>query len=96
MGGALLDLVAKGGQDIYFICNPQISFFKKVFKRHTNFSTDYEKFYLNGEPDFGKSSKLNIPRKGDLIKNIYLQRIKEYKQNPPALDWDGSYTATSK
>ena len=46
MGGALLDLVAKGGQDVYFICNPEISFFKKVFKRHTNFSTDYEKFHL--------------------------------------------------
>ena len=38
MGGALLDLVAKGGQDVYFISNPQISFFKKVYKRHTNFS----------------------------------------------------------
>ncbi len=72
MGGALLDLVAKGGQDVYFICNPEISFFKKVFKRHTNFSTDYEKFHLYGDPDFGKSSRINIPRKGDLIKNIYL------------------------
>ena len=45
MGGGLLDLVAKGGQDIYFICNPQITFFKKVYKRHTNFSVDYHKFF---------------------------------------------------
>ena len=46
MGGGLLELVAKGGQDIYLICNPQISFFKKVYKRHTNFSLEYQKFFF--------------------------------------------------
>jgi hypothetical protein len=72
MGGALLDLVAKGGQDIYLICNPQVSFFKKVYKRHTNFAIEYNKFSMDGDPNFGKSFRLTIPRKGDLIKNIYL------------------------
>ena len=35
MGGGLLDLVAKGGQDIYFVCNPEISFFKKILALKT-------------------------------------------------------------
>jgi len=72
MGGALLDLVAKGGQDVYFISNPQISFFKKVYKRHTNFSIEYNKFFLDTDADFGKMTRIFIPKKGDLIKNIYL------------------------
>ena len=72
MGGGLLDLVAKGGQDIYFICNPQITFFKKVYKRHTNFSIDYHKFFLDSDADFGKMTRIFIPKKADLIKNLYL------------------------
>jgi hypothetical protein len=72
MGGALLDLVAKGGQDVYFISNPQISFFKKVYKRHTNFSIEFHKFFLDSDADFGKMTRIFIPRKGDLIKNMFL------------------------
>ena len=73
MGGALLDLVAKGGQDIYFISNPQISFFKKVFKKHTNFAIEYQKLAFDSALDFGLTTKYTIPRKGDLIKNMFLQ-----------------------
>ena len=72
MGGALLDLVAKGGQDVYFICNPQITFFKRVYKRHTNFSIEFHKFLLDTDADFGKMTRIFIPRKGDLVKNLYL------------------------
>ena len=35
---ALLDLVAKGGQDVYFICNPQMSFFLKKCIKNTQTS----------------------------------------------------------
>jgi hypothetical protein len=73
MGGALLDLVAKGGQDIYFISNPQISFFKKVYKKHTNFAIDYKKYQFDGTLNFGIETKYTIPREGDLIKNMFLQ-----------------------
>ena len=73
MGGALLDLVAKGGQDVYFICNPQISFFKKVYQRHTNFSIEYQKFQLDTFMDFGTTTRYTIPRQGDLIKNLFFQ-----------------------
>ena len=73
MGGALLDLVAKGGQDVYFICNPQISFFKKVYKKHTNFAIEYQKYQFESTLDFGKSTTFTVPRQGDLIKNMFLQ-----------------------
>ena len=73
MGGGLLELVAKGGQDMYLICNPEITFFKKVFKRHTNFALEYEKYYFDSDMDFGSTSKFTVPRKGDLIKNMFLQ-----------------------
>ena len=40
MGGGLMQLVAYGAQDIYLTGNPQITFFKVVYHRHTNFSME--------------------------------------------------------
>ena len=40
MGGGLMQLVAYGAQDVYLTGNPQITFFKVVYRRHTNFSTE--------------------------------------------------------
>ena len=40
MGGGLMQLVAYGAQDIYLTGNPQITFFKVVYRRHTNFSIE--------------------------------------------------------
>ena len=75
MGGGLLELAAKGGQDVYLICNPQITFFKKVYKRHTNFSLEYNKFHFEGDVDFGVTTKIIVPKKGDLVKNIFYKWI---------------------
>ena len=38
MGGGLIQLVATGAQDVYLTGNPQISYFKKVQRKYTNFS----------------------------------------------------------
>ena len=54
MGGALLELVAKGSQDIFLTGNPDTTFFKSVFKRHTNFSTESIQQSIEGLVDFGK------------------------------------------
>ena len=40
MGGGLMQLVAYGAQDVYLTGNPEITFFKSVYKRHTNFSIE--------------------------------------------------------
>ena len=40
MGGGLMQLVAYGAQDIYLTGNPQITFWKVVYRRHTNFARE--------------------------------------------------------
>ena len=55
MGGGLMQLVAYGAQDIYLTGNPQITFFKVVYRRHTNFSCESILQTLNGSVGFEKS-----------------------------------------
>ena len=55
MGGGLMQLVAYGAQDIYLTGNPQITFFKVVYRRHTNFSMESIEQTFNGSADFGKT-----------------------------------------
>ena len=73
MGGGLMQLVAYGAQDIYLSGNPQITFFKVVYRRHTNFSMESIEQTFNGNPDFSKKVTCPISRNGDLIHRIYLQ-----------------------
>ena len=54
MGGGLLQLVAYGAQDFYLTGNPQITFFKSVYRRHTNFACESIRQSFNENIDFGK------------------------------------------
>ena len=40
MGGGLMQLVAYGAQDVYLTGNPQITFWKVTYRRHTNFAME--------------------------------------------------------
>ena len=60
-------------QDIYLTGNPQITFFKVVYRRHTNFSMESIEQTFNGSPDFGKKVTVTVSRNGDLITKCYLQ-----------------------
>jgi hypothetical protein len=73
MGGGLLQLVAYGAQDVYLTGNPQITFFKVVYRRHTNFSMESIEQTFNGAADWGKRVTCQISRNGDLIHRVYLQ-----------------------
>lgn len=73
MGGGLLELVAHGVQDIYLIGNPQITFFKIVYKRHTNFSMESVLAVYNGTADYDQLISFDLPRKGDLIHSMMLE-----------------------
>ena len=73
MGGGLMQLVAYGAQDIYLTGNPQITFFKVVYRRHTNFSMESIQQTFNGSADFGKKVSCTVSRNGDLIHRVYLQ-----------------------
>ena len=72
-GGGLMQLVAYGAQDIYLTGNPQITFFKVVYRRHTNFAMEAIEQTFNGSANFGKKVTCTISRNGDLIHRIYLQ-----------------------
>jgi len=73
MGGGLMQLVAYGAQDVYLTGNPQITFFKVVYRRHTNFSTECIEQTFNGTADFGRTVTCNISRNGDLVTKMYLK-----------------------
>jgi hypothetical protein len=73
MGGGLMQLVAYGAQDVYLTGNPQITFFKVVYRRYTNFAIETVELTLNGTADFGKRVTVTITRNGDLVTKMYLR-----------------------
>jgi hypothetical protein len=76
MGGGLMQLVAYGAQDIYLTGNPQITFFKVVYRRHTNFSMESIKQTFSGNADYGsESATATISRNGDLIHRVWLEHV---------------------
>ena len=73
MGGGLLQLVAYGAQDVYLTGNPQITFFKVVYRRHTNFAMEAIEQTFSGNPNYGNTVYCQISRNGDLIHRTYLE-----------------------
>ena len=73
MGGGLLQLVAYGAQDVYLTGNPQITFFKVVYRRHTNFSIESIQQSINGKFDWGNRVSCQISRNGDLVHKMYVE-----------------------
>jgi Large eukaryotic DNA virus major capsid protein/Major capsid protein N-terminus len=73
MGGGLLQLVAYGAQDVYLTGNPQITFFKVAYRRHTNFALEAIEQTFNGNPTYGSRVTCQISRNGDLINRMYLE-----------------------
>ena len=72
MGGGLMQLVAYGAQDIYLTGNPQITFFKVVYRRHTNFSMEAIEQTWNGSSTSSGRCTATISRNGDLVHRMYL------------------------
>ena len=73
MGGAVMELVAKGSQDIFLTGNPSVSYFRNVYKRHTNFAMESIQQSINGEANFGKKIECVISRSGDLLTGIVIE-----------------------
>ena len=74
MGGGLMQLVAYGAQDIYLTGNPQITFFKVVYRRHTNFSMESIRLDVNG-PTLSEENNCELVcpllRNADLLGELY-------------------------
>ena len=75
MGGGLMQLVAYGAQDVYLTGNPQITFWKVTYRRHTNFAMESIEQTFNGQADFGRRVQCTISRNGDLAYRTYLQVV---------------------
>ena len=74
MGFGYLLLAVKSEQDNYLIGNPQFTFFKAVYRKHTNFAMDYQFINFLGDTTnaFGRKLYVDIPKNGDLLHRMYL------------------------
>ena len=72
-GGGLLQLVAQGKQDVYLTGNPNVTWFKFVYRRHTNFAIESQRMYFDGSPNFGQKLTCLVPRNGDLLGSMFLR-----------------------
>jgi hypothetical protein len=68
-----MQLVAYGAQDVYLTANPQVTFFKQLYRRHSNFAMESIEQTFNGVGNFGKRVQCTISRNGDLITRVYVQ-----------------------
>jgi hypothetical protein len=75
MGGGLLQLVAYGAQDAYLSGNPQITFWKGLFKRHTNFAMEPFRINLTGQAAWGVKHSALIGRHADLLYSTYIEVV---------------------
>ena len=75
MAGGTIQLLVYGAQDMYLTADPQITFFKIVYRRHTNFSIETFEATITEKPNFGKIGKVKIFRLGDLITKMYIKIV---------------------
>ena len=81
MPGALINLIAVGVQDAYLTGNPTITFFKALYRRHTNFALEAIEQTFNGMVDFGRTNvSATVARNGDLISRVYIKAKVNIKQ----------------
>lgn len=90
MGGGHMQIAAFGEQDIYLVGNPQVTFFKIVYRRHTNFAIDSVEQPFANDADFGKKVEARVARNGDLLGKIYLEVVlPALNQTQDGATWQG-------
>ena len=72
MGGGLIQLIAIGEQDKYITGKPEITFFKSVYKRHSNFAIEPKEQIFSGGVNFGQLNSCTVSKDGDLISGMIL------------------------
>ncbi len=73
MTGGIIQLVAYGKEDLVLTHKPQITFFKIMYRRHTNFAMEEEEHSFLTLPTFGGTYTCIVPRSGDLINRMALK-----------------------
>ena len=76
MSGGIAQLVAVGAQDAHLVGQPEVSFFRSNYKRHTNFAQTVERQVIQGNPSAGGMSTVRFERKGDMVGYVYITPTK--------------------
>ena len=71
MSGGITQLVAIGAQDAHLVGNPEVSFFRSTYRRHTNFSQVVDRQIIQGNPAANGMSTVRFERKGDMLGYVY-------------------------
>ena len=94
MSGGIAQLVAVGAQDAHLVGQPEVSFFRSNYRRHTNFSQTTERQVIQGNVSNNGMSTVRFERKGDLLNYVYFMPIRgDGTQANTVHDWS---TAISK
>jgi hypothetical protein len=72
MSGGIAQLVAVGAQDAHLVGQPEVSFFRSNYKRHTNFAQTVERQVIQGNPAANGMSTVRFERKGDMLGYVYI------------------------
>ena len=72
MSGGIAQLVAVGAQDVHLVGQPEVSFFRSTYKRHTNFSQTVERQVIQGNVSNSGMSTVRFERKGDMLGYVYI------------------------
>jgi hypothetical protein len=88
MGGGLLQLVAYGAQDAYLSGNPQITFWRGLFKRHTNFAMEPFRINMTGQASWGTKHSAILGRHADLVSSAYIEVELQYDETGTLLYQD--------
>ena len=72
MSGGIAQLVAIGAQDAHLVGQPEVSFFRSNYKRHTNFAQTVERQTIQGNPARAGMSTIRFERKGDMLGYVYI------------------------
>jgi hypothetical protein len=90
MSGGILQLALYGKQDVFISGNPEITFFKTIYRRHTNFSIEQTEQNFSSDADFGKIATATIGKNGDLIHKMYLMlTLPALDQTQNGATWQG-------
>jgi hypothetical protein len=96
MTGSLLQIVSTDLKDAFLTIDPQITFFKIVYLRHTPFAMDLIEETFNLIPNFGEEGFCQLSKNGDMISSMFLKIEMPSVQIPNDLDSDLIQTNTNK
>ena len=75
MPGGLIQIVAYGAQDLFLTGIPEITYFKYIYKRYTNFAMEFIELQFNGDKNFGEEISCEIPKDGDLLRDTVIKIV---------------------